>query len=121
MSKDREYDAYREWAAPLASCILTGRPAHLGGVDMCHLRWFTGMAKRPPASHCLPIIRELHRYQENDRDFLPSMGVENPITEAQELYAIYQVRDPAWFQSRIEAIHSRVDRMAVERILRSAA
>ena len=107
--------SYRQWIAPLASCVATGRT---DGLDLVHIRHFTGAAMKPVPEHSLPLCRALHTIQETNRLFFPSIGIANPTAEAGELFAIWRdTRNAEWWLARLKELQRRVDREAVAMML----
>lgn len=104
---------YREWAAPMAHCVATGR---VDG-DWCHLRWFTGAGIKPMPCHMLPLCRELHRIQETDRSFFEFIGIRYPFAHAEQLFEIYERRDATGWAIRLGEIQDMVSRERVMELL----
>lgn len=109
---------YREWIAPMAICAVTGTT---DGVELCHIRHFTGAAMKPRPDHTLPLCRRIHTLQETDRNFFPSIGIEAPIAEAMHLYELWEQDDAEGWWNRLHDLTETVDRDAVLRLLMGRA
>lgn len=76
-------------------CLLSGRPAeaaHLRFADARHGKPITGMQTKPDDRYALPLCPGLHRllkgcqHDSSEREWWISMGIEDPVAIALELY-----------------------------------
>lgn len=76
-------------------CLLSGRPAeaaHIRYADAKHGKTETGMQTKPHDRYVLPLCPALHRlvkgcqHDSNERDWWASMGIDDPVAIALELY-----------------------------------
>ena len=101
----------------LDRCCLTGR----ADADYAHVRFHTGANQKPSPGNALPLCRELHTAQENDRQFYAKAGFPDWKACAERLLDCYEKNDPQGVDDMLCDMYERANRAFILPILLEAA